>query len=250
MTRYKHWFQYPGYYRYPHDTLVIAQFRNPYDWLKAMQHVPHHSPAHLQYRNDKYWKEFLSTTWTMERVGTDRWDNYSGGPCQDHFQYSDIISCAVEPLPKSHYGDKIYYSEHQPFYEMKNDGSGTPYENIMELRSDKILNMLNIKDYQGIADVWAVQYEFLLAKGTAGLIKQIEDWTGIKANCTTYEPQQRTFRPIEKEMANYIRDKLNWTVEAMIGYGPHIDDDDSDSSSAATKESKKNKNRRKNRFFL
>jgi hypothetical protein len=220
LTRYKHWFQYPGYYRYPHDTLVIAQFRNPYDWLKAMQHVPHHSPNHLKYRSDSRWKEFLMAPWTMERVGTDRWDNWTE-PCQEHFQYKDLVSCMVEPLPRSHYGHTLHYSEHQPFYEMRYDGSGKPYKNIMELRSDKIRNFLTIKDYQGIADVWAVQYEYLLTKGTAQLVSQIEEWTGVKANCTPMPPQQRTSRPVEKDMANYIRAHLNWTVEGWIGYGPH-----------------------------
>jgi hypothetical protein len=221
LTRYKHWFQYPGYYRYPHDTLVIAQFRNPYDWLKAMQHVPHHSPAHLPFRADRKWKQFLSTPWTMERVGTDRWDNLTE-PCQEHFQYKDIVSCAVEPLPKSSYNKGMpHYSEHQPFYELRNDGSGKPYDNVMELRSDKIRNFLSIKDYEGIADVWVVQYEYLLTKGTHELIQQIAEWTGLEPQCQPMPPQQRRNRPVERDMANYIRDNLNWTVESSIGYGPH-----------------------------
>jgi hypothetical protein len=37
LTRYKHWFQYDNPDKYLHDTLVIAQFRNPYDWFKAME---------------------------------------------------------------------------------------------------------------------------------------------------------------------------------------------------------------------
>jgi hypothetical protein len=202
--------------------LVIAQFRNPYDWLKAMQHVPHHAPAHLPFRLDQYWKEFLTTPWTMERIGTDRFNNLTR-PCQEHFDYRDIISCAVEPLPRDAYGHKIDYSEHQPFYEMRNDGSGEPYNNIMELRSDKIRNFLSIKDYEGVADVWTVQYEYLLTKGTHELIQQVADWTGVEAKCNPMPPQQRRNRPVGKEMAEFIRDNLNWTVEAWIGYGPHTD---------------------------
>ena len=218
LTRYKHWFQWPGYYRYPHDTLVIAQFRNPYDWLKAMQHVPHHSPAHLRFRDDQYWKEFLTTEWTMERVGTDRYDNHT--ICQEHFEWKDIVSCSVEPLPKSSY-PKLQYSNHQPFYEMRNDGSGKPYPNIMELRTDKIRNFLSVRDYEGIADVWAVQYEYLLTKGTQELIDQVAEWTGITPQCKTFGPQQRRNRPVEKDMADFIKANLNWTVESWIGYGPH-----------------------------
>jgi len=158
----------------------------------------------------------------MERVGTDRWNNLTT-PCQQHFDYRDIISCAVEPVPKNEYDHKLMYSEHQPFYEMRNDGSGEPYNNIMELRTDKIRNFLSIKQYEGVADVWTVQYEYLLTKGTAELINQVSAWTGVTPKCKPMPPQQRRNRPVEKEMAAFIRDHLNWTVEAWIGYGPHTD---------------------------
>jgi len=219
LTRYKHWFQYPAPYRYPHETLVITQFRNPYDWLKAMQHVPHHAPEHLEYRPDDRWMEFLTTPWTMDRIGTDKIVNNTRR-CQEHFEYKDIISCEVEPLPRNEY-KKLDYSRHQPFYEMRNDGSGKPYDNIMEMRTDKIRNFLSIKQYDGIADVWAVQYEYFLTKGTQELLDEITRWTGIKPNCTARPPQQRRNRPVEREMADFIRGHLNWTVEAWIGYGPH-----------------------------
>lgn len=218
LTRYKHWFQYPAPYRYPHETLVIAQFRNPYDWLKAMQHVPHHAPDHLQYRPDDRWMEFLTSAWTMERVGSDKINNTRR--CQEHFEYKDIISCETEPLPRSAY-KKLDYSRHQPFYEMRNDGSGKPYDNLMEMRTDKIRNFLSIKKYDGIADVWAVQYEYFLTKGTQELLDEITRWTGIQPNCTARPPQQRRNRPVEREMADFIRGQLNWTVESWIGYGPH-----------------------------
>jgi len=154
----------------------------------------------------------------MERIGTDKWDNWT--ECQEHFRYEDIISCPKVPLPKSAY-KTIHYSQHQPFYEMRNDGSGKPYSSIMEMRSDKILNFLSVKDYEGIADVWVVQYEYLLSKGTSAMIEQISEWTGIEPKCKPYPPQQRTNRLVEKEMAEFIKKHLNWTVEAMIGYGPH-----------------------------
>lgn len=221
LTRYKHWFQEPVYDRYPHDTLVVMQFRNPYDWLKAMQRVPHHSPAHLQYRDHDKWKQFLTTPWTMERIGLDRWDNLTE-PCQEHFQWKDLISCPVHPIPPEQIKEHSY-SNHQPFYEMRNDGSGKPYDNIMEMRTDKIRNFMTVKDYDGIADVWITQYEYLLTKGTKKLIDQVSAETGIKPDCEPYEGQNRRSRVVEKEMAEFIRDNLNWTVEAWIGYKPHMD---------------------------
>ncbi len=46
LTRYKHWFQDPNVTLHPRnrETLVIAQFRNAYDWLEAMRDRPHHAP--------------------------------------------------------------------------------------------------------------------------------------------------------------------------------------------------------------
>jgi hypothetical protein len=133
LTRYKHWFQYNNPDKYPHDTLVIAQFRNPYDWLKAMEHVPHHSPAHLRTAltadtdmrssgND--WKIFLTKPWTTNRTGEDL-KLFGNETCQEDFPYQDIVSCVIEPLPHEHYNHTIRYSEHQPFYEMI-PGTGKP----------------------------------------------------------------------------------------------------------------------------
>jgi len=185
-----------------------------------MQHVPHHMPSHLKHRRDEHWHGFLNEPMTMERIGTDRWDNLTE-PCQEHFAYKDIISCATEPLPHEAYKGSIPYSSHQPFYEMRNDGSGKPYKNIMEMRADKIRNFLTVVDYPGVADMWVMQYEYLLAKGTKEMIDQVAEWTGIKPKCDPYPPQQRESRRVQKEMAEYIRDNLDWDAEALIGYGPH-----------------------------
>jgi len=225
LTRYKHWFQYDDPSKYPHDTLVVAQFRNPYDWLKAMQHVPHHSPAHLP--SDNTWEEFLTKSWTTERMGTDLWPNRTEHPtktvCQQHFLYRDIVSCDLEPLPHSYYDHKIRYSEHQPFYELRNDGSGEAYDNILEMRTDKIRNFLSVADYEGVTDVWVVQYEYLVHKGTQHFLNRMAEWTGVEPKCEPKPPQIRTpkkSRILEPEFARHIREHLNWTVEGWIGFKP------------------------------
>jgi len=231
LTRYKHWFQYENASKYRHDTLVLAQFRNPYDWFKAMEHVPHHSPAHLRTAlnastnstnasND--WYTFLTKPWTTERVGLDlELDFDENTICQDDFRYKDVVSCVLEPLPPSYYNYTIRYSEHQPFYEMRADGSGEPYDNIMEMRTDKIRNFLSVANYPGVSDAWVVQYEYLLSKGTAHLLQRLEEWTGIKPNCKAKPPQnrkQKKSRFVSKEFAAHVRQRLNWTVENWIGY--------------------------------
>lgn len=233
LTRYKHWFQYPNATKYPHDTLVLAQFRNPYEWLKAMEHVPHHSPAHMRTKQtaddghhsaNNDWRVFLTKPWTTERLGLDL-EMRGDEMCQEDFRYKDIVSCAIEPLPKSAYNHTLRYSEQQPFYEMRNDGSGKPYENILEMRTDKIRNFLTVADYEGVADVWTVQYEYLVGMGTQHLLDRIQQFTGIAPKCKAKEPQVRMPRPgrvIVPELAQHIRENLNWTVEKLIGYEPEL----------------------------
>ena len=231
LTRYKHWFQYPAPERYPHDTLVLAQFRNPYDWLKAMERVPHHAPAHFRLKagadlekqdSQNDWRLFLTKPWTMERFGADLdWDESQ--MCQENFHYKDLVSCVKEPQPHSFYNHTLRYSEHQPFYEMKNDGSGEPYANIMEMRTDKIRNFLSVADYEGVAALWVVQYEYLLSRGTQHLINRIAEWTGVRPQCQAKPPQarlQKKSRVLSVEFSRFVRLNLNWTVERMIGYEP------------------------------
>ena len=97
----------------------------------------------------------------------------------------------LEPLPHTAYNYTLRYSEHQPFYEMRNDGSGRPYDNIMEMRTDKIRNFLSVANYKGVADLWVLQYEYLVLKGTQHLIDRIEEWTGIPPRCQAKPPQLR-----------------------------------------------------------
>jgi hypothetical protein len=62
LVRWKHWFQHdlPHTDGSPQEaTLVIAQFRNVYEWIEAMRKVPHHAPLHLR----KRWKAFVTKPW-------------------------------------------------------------------------------------------------------------------------------------------------------------------------------------------
>lgn len=196
--------------------------------------APHHAPAHIRTQaNATYqmkgagndWRIFLTKPWTTERIGKDLLLT-GNETCQEHFMYRDIVSCIREPVPKSHYKHKLKYSEQTPFYEMRNDGSGEPYDNILEMRSDKIRNFLSVRDYDGVADVWVLRYEDLLRKGTHQLLDQIEEKTGVKPNCKAHPPQtervNKRLRQISPGFAAHVRKHLNWTVEGWIGYEPDL----------------------------
>ena len=137
--------------------------------------------------------------------------------CQENFLYRDIRSCFTRPYPKDKF-QKTRYSEHQPFYEMRNDQSGEPYKNVLELRSAKIDNFLSTRDYKGIHDLWVIQYEQLLNNGTASIISQLEEVTGVKARCCPSPPQNRKRRQIDPQLIQHLLKHLDWGKEKKIGY--------------------------------
>lgn len=244
LIRHKHWFQ--------HDiipelrvnrTLVIAQFRDPFYWVDGMMRKPHHAPMHYKLP----WRVFLETPWTMpERPKLDRKyiksvrknsSNVSYGndtqsilPCQEYFQPHQIMSCLLKPF----YNEEDFqeymaywrvnlslpsFSGREPFYELKNDGSGQNYKNILEMRADKIHNFLSLSNWSWIADVRVVQYEQVLNDGTDELLRYIEDMTGIERNCTAYKPQpDRASKYLDYELVEWINDHHDWEAESLIGY--------------------------------
>lgn len=220
LTRYKHWFQDENVGNIQNGTLVLSMFRNPYDWFEAMRKKPHHAPRHMFLD----WKTFLETPWTMERVGLDllidEKNIQNHVRCQEDFRYQDIVSCYTRPFADGHF-TKTHFSEHQPFYEMRNDGTGKPFESIFQLRGAKIQNFLNISYFKSVAELWILQYEVLVRYGTRELIQEIESLTGIPSHCTPSPAQERKNRIIDNVMKKYIDKKLDWTVEALIGYEKH-----------------------------
>jgi len=214
LSRYKHWFQYEDGQKHP-PTLVLSIFRDPYYWITAMLKTPHHAPNHFKLD----WETFVTKQWTMPRVGKDlEMVNRTGRVCQQNFQYHEVISCNIRPYPDGYFKKKPAYSGHQPFYEMKNDGSGIPYDNILDLRKDKILNFLGVANWSWVKEFWTLRYEDLLKNGTADIIQKIENLTGVKSQCVPSPPQNRKKRLLNTSLILWMNDHVDWEVENMIGY--------------------------------
>ena len=170
----------------------------------------------------KEWKEFVSKPWTMQRVGKDldmtEQEKSKKNACQEYFNFRDLISCHVRPYPKGTF-NKTHYSEHQPFYEMRYDGTGEPFDNILQMRAAKIRNFLSTRDFMGVTHFWIQQYEALVASGTKTLIENIEGLTGAHARCKPSPPQkQRKRRRIDPNLLNYLIANLDWKAENLVGY--------------------------------
>eukprot|EP00978_Attheya_sp_CCMP212_P021199 scaffold61685_cov54-Attheya_sp.AAC.1 len=223
--RYKHWFQDDFREDLQDQTLVLAIFRNPHDWVKAMSHKPHHAPAHLF--PDMDWEKFVTSPWTMERSEMDlALQNETGQVCRQHFAYNEVNSCLRFPFPE-HKRDEVQtsFSSLEPFYELRRDGSGLAYDNILELRKEKILNFMTLGDFHNTYDSWNYRYEELVEEGTDGLISRIEKLTGLVRKCKAAPANKSirrklTSRPLEKQLIGHINQYVDWEVEALIGYKP------------------------------
>jgi len=218
LTRYKHWFQSKNMEeKIENSTLVIVMVRNPFEWVEGMKNKPHHASNHLNLD----WKEFVTRKWTMERVGLDLQinenDKRDGEHCQENFLYRDIISCHKRPYPKSDF-NKTKFSQHQPFYEMRNDESGKPFNNILELRAAKIRNFLATRMYKGVEDLWTVSYEDLLRDGTSMIISRLEEVVGFNSTCKPFPKQKRKRRDISPGLLKHLMHNLDWESENMVGY--------------------------------
>jgi len=61
-----------------------------------------------------------------------------------------------------------------PFYELKIDGSGKPYDSILDMRADKIANHLSVKEFNWIEDVIPLQYESVVEEGPMNFLEKVE----------------------------------------------------------------------------
>ena len=222
LVRYKHWFQDKelSNRKKRKPTIVVAQFRNIYDWISAMKEGPHHAPLHL--RLD--WKEFVSKPWTMPRPNRDlEILDKKGVICQDDFQYNRIISCirgrkVSLPDPRFKIKSMTNYSGHNPQYELMQNGTGQPYPSIINLRSDKIRNFMGITEWEWVKAFIPVQYESLITFGTKGLIDQIQNLTKVTPNCDPSHPRAWKSKTNDKRLELWLNENADWEAESMIGY--------------------------------
>ena len=224
LLRWKHWFQEDDHKSHK-PTLVIAQFRNVFEWTEAMRKVPHHAPYHLSLE----WKEFVTKPWTMPRPKRDEiYKESNEQKCYEKFRYNELISCV-----EGSRDDKDYkkwakttgfrtdndFSGHKPIYELKQDGSGDPFGSILEMRAAKIKNFLSLKDWDWVQDSIPVRYEKLLSEGTDFLISEIEEKLQITRSCEAVPPQtSRKKRSLDPDYVEWMKENVDWETETLIGY--------------------------------
>jgi len=189
------------------SAVVVAMFRDPYDWVEAMRVEPHHAHSHINMLSDTRkegrtwrslgWKEFVTKPW-IGKANTDEIDGLNHN-----------------------------------FYELQWDGSGRAYSSIIDLRRDKIINHLSVADYVGTKAFLPMRYEDLNANGTSVLLQSIEEVAGVKANCSAVtgkggRRRRLNAKPITKhsklpdEFIDWMNEFVDWEVEGRIGYHKRV----------------------------
>ena len=136
-------------------------------------------------------------------------------------QYNQVIPCYFDPgtIPEA------VVREQNPVYELKR-GTTTdePYKNILELRSDKIVNMLlemgTIPDFSGYL---AVRMEDLLRNGTGSFLLDVARMIGLDGlppGCSPQDPQPERIgrRHIPDGLRTWIENHLIMRTERLLGY--------------------------------
>ena len=66
-------------------------------------------------------------------------------------------------------------------YELRHDGSKRAYGGVVDLRPDKVANNLLVANFRGTRAFLPRRFEDLNANGTTGLLRDIDEATGLRA---------------------------------------------------------------------
>lgn len=176
------------------DTLFIGITRNPYDWIAAMNSLPHHVPTHLTPIYDHLLDEWYSIR-----------------------QYNNIFNKPIYTVDKST----------KEIIEDKNFVTQQRYANILDMRANKMNYLINL--FPSFAYNYVlISYESLIANIEL-YINTISVSYGLKINNNNIryskiiQPPQRIL-PLSVEKT--ITANLNWKIENQIGYAArkHIEE--------------------------
>ena len=253
FVRGKHWFQPTDEIELPNnstdfrESLIVVVMRDPVEWMAAMWQYPYHSPSHLEGFDAAQkasvvplpWPDFVHRPWTTTRTESDArilrdTHHYSNNSvCREGFLPHQVVPCQSEPLEWTelwHIPERRWRG-FEPIYEMR-PREGTPYDHLLQLRSDKIVNwVLELPMLLQIGGLVVVRYEDLLLRGTEFLLQQVanilamEDGNEIEipslpAECKPALPQPERIgrRQIPDDFRKWIQQNVNAETERLINY--------------------------------
>ena len=167
------------------------------------------------------WFSFVTKPWTMPRPERDiSLTNKDGEICQLGFRYNEVISCIEGTVPAAYRTNRVLRTQFLPVYELKVDGSGIPYENIVKLRNDKIINHLSVESWEHVKGVIPTQYETLVNTGLSPLLDKIEELTGMLPVCERNAKAKPIggLETLDEGLIHWLNDNADWSVESKVGY--------------------------------
>jgi len=242
--------------KYFENSLVIVLFRNPYDWVEAMRRKPWHWPEHISlfplpaqntsvkiqnigsggYSGQKSfvghkllnWKEFVDRPLYLRGYYEEQDDNNHKIYCQKGYPPNSTSPCKknrrfvpneVSSIPEV-FLRHLQFELNDPIYE-KNHQNGKPLDNILQLRSIKLKNLLSIPEQWELAAIAFVQYDSLLGNRLKSLVEQIGRVIGINENeCPITPLFKKKAYNISVEFRDWITKSAQWDLEKLIGYQP------------------------------
>ena len=235
------------------SAVVVAMFRNPYDWVEAMRTEPLHAHDHLRWyqpgvngnkdidvgTNDAgewnarplEWKDFATKPWIGRRGKKDRVISrtirgMNSVKCMDSYSFYDAVPCSLEDSSTVD-GLGLY------MYEYKRDRSERGFSSIIDLRREKILNHLSVADFRGTRAFLSFRFEDMNDSGMVALIRSLEEATGMKAKCTatpgsTFVQQDTiVLKELPVDYIEWMDRFVDWDVESRIGYSRRGGEDSS-----------------------
>lgn len=212
-------------------SLIVPIFRDPFEWTAAMREAPYHSPHHVAAMGSGTiqplpWKVFVERAWAMKRTPDDleyiqKGDTKRRDLCVQSFNLNEVVPCIynISDVGVPEDMERGY----SPIYELRRDNSGQPFANIMELRTDKIVNfLLEIPLIMQPGGFVPVRYEDLLRQGTQFVIDQVAEVIGRApvADCqgTPPQPERLGRRALEAGFREWIDQHVDPQVEGLLGY--------------------------------
>jgi len=256
FLREKHWFQ-PiladaGGDDHRHSLIVVV-VRDPVEWMAAMWQSPYHSPAHVagfdSTHDDRVmplpWPEFVRRPWTTTAQSAadarilrqpDPATRRNQTLCQRQFSMQQVVPCQSDPAEWTELWKipQRRWRGYEPVYELRGN-NGTPYDHLLQLRSDKIVNwILQLSLLVRIGGLLVVRYEDLVQNGTESMLLQIASMLAsdgsdekaeggrqqLPAGCqpTPPQPERLGRRPIPDDFRDWINQHVNVETERLIGY--------------------------------
>lgn len=186
-----HYYGPPAHYTFDgsDNMLVVVIFRNPYDWVRSLNLQPWHAAKNLQ---NLPFSQFIRTPWRL-----------------------NLRQNLIARLRRQN-----------PLLDL-NPIDGTPFKNVLELRTAKIRNMLKIRERA--KNVYCINYE-IVRDHPQEVLNELKELFSLNLK-PDYQPvvlykglvragkyQETIYDPISMEDLIHINAHLDEQLENEIGY--------------------------------